>query len=96
MVSTSVSNSLHSTLALVVKYRKNVRSLTPASAAICSIVVLSNPCSEKSRSAISRSSRLLVDGGRPRRPLDCSAAPCSVNRVTSKRPPSQYVAFVSA
>ena len=40
MASTSVSNSLHSTLALVVKNRKNVRSLTPASAAICSIVVL--------------------------------------------------------
>jgi len=67
IISTSVSNSVHSTLAFVVKYRKNVRSLTPASAAICSIVVLSNPRDANKRSAISRSSRRLVDRGRPRR-----------------------------
>ena len=67
IVPTSVSNSLHSTLALELKYRKNVRLLTPAPAEIWSIVVASNPCSENSRSAISSSSRRLVPGGLPRR-----------------------------
>jgi hypothetical protein len=66
MECTSASNSVHSTLAFVAKYRKKVRSLTPASAVICSIVVLSNPFSTNSRSAIWRSSRELVAGGRPR------------------------------
>jgi hypothetical protein len=69
----SESNSPHSTLALESKYRKNVRLLTPASAAICSIVVSSNPCSANSRSAISSSVRRLVPRGLPRRAAASSA-----------------------
>jgi hypothetical protein len=41
--------------------------LTPASAAICSMVVLSKPFSVNMRRAISSSSRRLVPGGLPRR-----------------------------
>src|SRR6201989_3124428 len=65
ITSTSWSNSLHSTLALELKYRKNVLLLTPASAAICSIVVLSKPWPVNRRRAISSSSRRLAPGGRP-------------------------------
>jgi hypothetical protein len=64
IVSTSVSNSVHSTLALFAKYRKNVRSLTPASAVICSMVVFSKPRSVNSRSAIS--GRAAGQPGKPR------------------------------
>jgi hypothetical protein len=74
IVATSVSKSAQSTLAFVVKYRKKVRSLTPASAAICSMVVFSNPCSAKSVSAMPCSSCRLVDGGRPRRPPSAAVA----------------------